>query len=184
MENLISHEQLCDLLQRDEVSIDPAELQGVLCSMLSGQPALTVGAWLTVALGEPVTQGFFGQDVTELVEALFNQTKAQLNGDQFEFQLLLPSDEQPLSERIRTLVHWGSGYLSGLGHLGLKDFSDWPQDSSEYVSDLSEITKADFVQADESPDEDSWTELVEYTRVGAMLVFETLRGPGTEEATH
>lgn len=177
----MTHDQLDVVLRRDELAIDPAELHGVLCAMISGQPAVTIGVWLTASLGEPVTQGYLNQDTAQLMETLFKQTTSQLDADQFEFQLLLPDDEQALSRRIEALVHWGSGYLSGLGHLGLKDFSDWPSDASEFVADLSEITKADFTGADDSPDEDSWTELVEYARVGVMLVYETLRSPDPEE---
>ncbi len=184
MESTITHDSLGAVLHRDEISIDPAELHGLLCAVLSGQPQLTIEGWLTAALGEPITPGYLDTDAKTLLGDLHEQTRGQLAGGEFALQLMLPDDEEPLSARTEALVQWCSGYLSGLGHLGFTDFSQWPQDTSEFVADLTEISKADFVNADEAPDEDSWVELVEYARVGAMLVYETLRGAAEDEVVH
>ncbi len=179
MSSTSSYEQLDGLLRRDELSIDPAELQGLLCALLSGQPQTTPEQWLTAALGEPISEGQLDNDAEQQLLSLFTQTVQQLDEGQFALDLLLPDeDSAAVPVRAEAMVHWGSGYLSGLGHLGA-DFSQWSDDAREFITDLAEITKADFVNADDELDDEALTELVEYLRVGAMLVFETLREPTT-----
>lgn len=183
MNRSVSYEEVVGLLQRDEVSIDAAELQGLLVALLSGQSQVTPADWLSAALGEPMTPGYVDQDAEQTLRCLFESTRGQLEQGEFELRLLLPDDDAALASRAEALVHWGSGYLSGLGHLGRGDFSDWPEDARDFIQDLAEITKADFVHVDEELDEEAFAELVEYARIGALLVFETLRSPG-EETVH
>ena len=60
-----------------------------------------------------------------------------------------------------------------------------PDDASEFLADLTEISNADFeVDSSDDSDEMAFMELVEYARVGAMLIYETLRGPDETELLH
>jgi hypothetical protein len=113
--------------------------------------------------------------------ALFEQTAKLLSEGGFEFDLLLPDDEESLSNRVDALRHWCLGFLLGLGFARSGD--DWPGESGELLKDLVEFTQVDSdVEGEE--DETAFFELVEYVRVAVQVVQSDLSSEGDAEALH
>ena len=78
--------------------------------------------------------------------------------------------------RVDALSAWCGGFLYGIsGHrrLNLKNLSD---EARETLRDFTQFTQAGFdASGDPEAEERAFTELVEYVRVGAQLLFLELR---------
>ncbi len=150
---------------------DPAELHGLLCGLLCADPGLTVDGWLRAIHPETANP----ESSADLLRRIYQATRSQLDSELFDFQLLLPTDEQSLNERSLALGDWCQGFLSGLGLGGLNTTTDLTGEIEEFIQDVSQIAQLGFdaLESDDS-DETAYTEIVEYLRVGVLLVRQAL----------
>jgi hypothetical protein len=116
-------------------------------------------------------------EALEVTNQLHDITRLQLNDPYCELQLLLPTDEDHIDQRVNALGDWCQSYLVGLTLGGVKDFSPLPDDARDMANDLIEIARAgtsyDLEGSEE--DENAYAELVEYVRVGVLLINEELQ---------
>ncbi len=155
---------------------DPSEIHGMLCGMLCADTAIDSAAWLTWVKDE------FSQDVVQTREAekllreLFVATVSQFNDEDFGLLLMLPDEEAPLSRRADSLGCWCEGFLSGLGLGGVDKNQGFSAQVQEFLSDLLDIARLDCdISEPSDDDEESYTEIVEYVRMGVLLVNQELR---------
>ncbi len=135
-------------------------LSGLLCIDANVPPAKAVTA---------VSEAFSAvpDEPVPMVSSLLSQTRQAFEDDQFTFDLLLPEDEVPLSQRARSLAHWCQGYLYGLGMGGERK---WSGQAEEILRDFQAISQLD-PEAEGEEDERAFAELVEYVRIGVQLLF-------------
>ncbi|MEM9304093.1 MAG: UPF0149 family protein [Pseudomonadota bacterium] len=172
-------------LRDDDAGLRPAELHGLLVAALTAANDVAPDAWLSAAFGEAIDPGELEDGLRDQLGELYAWTRGTLDDSDLEFRLLLPDDEDPLPERVEALGEWCTGYLAGLGTVGVSEDTPLEGEVGEFVADLSQMARAGLeADADAEEDEVAFFELVEYARVGAMLVFETLRGPADEDAIH
>jgi uncharacterized protein len=106
---------------------------------------------------------------------LYRSTRTQLDSDSLEFHLLLPDDEQVLGERTMALGDWCQGFLAGLGLGGLSATENLPDEADEFIRDVSQIAQLGLEASDEDEsDETAYADIVEYLRVGVLLLRQTL----------
>ena len=125
----------------------------------------------------------------ELLNQLHDITRLQLNDPNCEFQLLLPVDDDHIDNRVNALGDWCQSYLVGLALGGIKDFTSLPESAREVANDLVEIARAgtSYTLEGNEEDENAYTQLVEYLRVGVLLINEELqptKAPPQSESTH
>ena len=110
------------------------------------------------------------------------ETHRQFVERQSEFDLLLPDGSEAVSTVAVAMAEWCEGFLHGLvsdvkGETLKKKLADEPL--SDIIRDMLEMTRAtagnggDVGEYQEGDDE-ALTELVEYLRVAAQLVYEEL----------
>lgn len=87
----------------------------------------------------------------------------------FDFQLLVPDDESPISERARSIGLWCSGFLSGFGESGRTMATD--TDAGEALQDLGRIAAMTDDVPDSEENEADLIEIEEFVRVSALLIF-------------
>ena len=165
---------------------DPAECQGQLCGLLCLRGgALDRESWLQRLFPEYDPRDLLARDSAAVLLRLFDTTQLQLASAEFGFQLLLPDDSDPLAERTEALGNWCQGFLSGLAETGVTDLRALPGELPELLHDFAEIAHAGSFELDEEEaDEEAYAELVEYVRVGVMLVDEEMRSmPAADDAT-
>lgn len=178
-------EALNEVLAAQDCTAGPAELQGSLCAQLTVSDEVSFSAWLDLAFGDDPPDGRLDAMAGQALQDLYAWTRERLEDGELGFKLFLPDDDLSLNLRTEALSHWCQGYLSGLGLSGISKESGLPDDAREFLEDLSQIARAEFVSEEgDEGDEVAFMELVEYARVGAMLVYETLRGPGPSESVH
>ena len=159
------------LLAQARALADAAEAHGMLAGCLCGASGYRFEDWLREILPEGRTDA----DATETLYALYAASADALLQPDMEFELLLPSDAQPLEARTAALAEWCQGFLYGLGAGSIPDAHRLPGDAGEIVRDFAEITRAGVdAEAGEESNESAYAELVEFVRVGVQLLFEEL----------
>jgi yecA family protein len=170
-------------LRRRGIATDAAENHGVLCGLLCARGTEVRQAWLALLREEAgaETDAPAGGEEAEAdagaweeLSRLYAETLAQLRDEGFAFYLLLPDDDQPLDLRAEAMTEWCQGFLYGLAAGGLEDYSVLPDEVREIVEDIVEISQAATDSGAGESDETAYAELIEYLRVGVILVFEAL----------
>ena len=110
-----------------------------------------------------------------LIEGLFARIERELIGDEYEFSLLLPDEDQDFPERLAALAHWCRGFVLGLRELPEQPLSS---ESQEAIGDFQRITE---LAEDDPPPPDEreaaevqMYEVQEYVRIGVMLIHAEL----------
>jgi hypothetical protein len=174
-------------LSDGQSSMQADEAHGLLCGLLVGNDGDAESRWVSEVFGEAGAPPDDGSQ--QLLQRIFEQTKAQLNDQSFAFFLLLPDDDQSLGERAAALGRWCQGLLLGLSVTGVSqaaldtDDHGLPEEVTEVISDVSRIAEVEADGAEDS-DEADFVEVAEYIRMATLLLAEHLRGPQPGTVVH
>lgn len=176
------YQSITSALQRLEIAADAAECHGAMSSVicLTGEAGLQ--PWLSAHFPEiehAIAEGnALAGETRQLIAELYQQVLQQLQRGQFDYELLMPEDTESLAMRTEALANWCQGFLLGLRCSGVSDISKFNGDLAEILEDITEISQVSGGGLEDTEEEErSWTELVEYLRVGVMLFCETLQAP-------
>jgi uncharacterized protein YgfB (UPF0149 family) len=164
--------------------LNPAELHGLLCGLLCADEGLNSDQWLHYAGEMLVEEVELSEPVREVLAKLLQYGIAQMKDSDGSITPLLPDDDAPLNQRADALGAWCHGLLYGLG-LGLGQVEQHrrlSEESQEFLRDATEIAQVGF-DADEAgeADETAYAEVVEYLRVGLLLIHADLRRSATSD---
>jgi len=145
-----------------------AEAYGLAVGMLCVNHDTHSMAWLKQVFEEDALPS--SEQARQLV-SLFDEAKAALAGDDYDFEPLLPDDETSLSERVAAFSDWCQGFLYGIGALAqaVKPSAE----AQEILRDIAEFTKLDTAAAGEE-DETAFMEICEYLRTAVLLLYAEL----------
>ena len=88
---------------------------------------------------------------------------------------MLPDDDTPLYQRTQALGTWCQGLLYGLGLGRAAERGELSPESQEFLRDATDIARVGFETDNASEaDETAYAEVVEYLRVGLLLVQQDL----------
>lgn len=178
MQNSIQYAELSAMLARFGCGGDAAEYHGALCGALCVKPADDIDL---LALLEGATSTGDEQAQAEL-RRLCRQSLAALQDDNMAFAPLLPDDDAALLPRVQALADWCEGFLFGLATRANLDLDACSEDAREIIRDFAQFTRASVGDSDEAEiEETAYTELVEYIRVGAQLIYMELRPAPTPD---
>lgn len=170
------------MLSQENIIVDAAEVQGILCGMLSGGMAATDQSWAE-ALSDVVNQGEgFTSTAKAAITDLYNEVCQQFVDADFALRLCLPDDSAPINERGAALLVWVQGFLLGFG-LHQADLTGCSADVKEALEDFSEIARMDEEMNDDEESEQALFEVMEYVRITAMLCFNELGKPLLDDDT-
>lgn len=150
-------------IERRHVGVDVAELHGSLSGYLCGGGVPQRDDWMAqLALDAQAEAG-------SSLDDLFQSSLAQLDSSDLSFDLLLPDDDAPVSERADALVVWCRGFLSGFG-LAAASAAQLSPEAVEALDDVGRIAASSFDCDDPDADEAAFAELSEFVRVAALLL--------------
>jgi len=144
-------------------SLSAAEIHGIAAGMLCADANTSCSAWLTESCADAV----FSDSGRVLLERLFAETGRLLLSDHFDFDLLLPDDEDDLEQRVMALKNWCQGFLYGFGRVAQAAGND--REIREIIHDICEISKLSE-NAEGEEDEQAYVEVTEYLRVSVLLL--------------
>ena len=159
-------EQLSDL----QIPISPSELHGAISGCLCAGANINAQNWLAFALTDADMDG--KAETGSTLNKLYVAVSEQLAGDimDFEFDLLLPDDDMPVSERGPAMVDWCQGFLGGFGVVPTPAQA-LSEEADEALQDLAKIAGSDLNYEDTETDEEALIEVCEYIRVAAVLLY-------------
>lgn len=178
----VTFDQVSQALESANADADASEAHGILCGMICATGRADMNIWLQNILGEQDPRDLLVKESQAVLMDLQTATMQQFSQGDYDLELLLRDDEEPLEERIQDLGEWCQGFLFGMTLSGIKDMEKLPQDSKEIMQDILQISKAGYNE-DESLEESesAYTEVVEYVRVGALVIFAELNQPIQEQ---
>jgi uncharacterized protein len=158
--------------------VEPAECHGMLCGMLCSPDGFDTAQWLRHLTGYPegVAEELI---VDEAFTDLIHSTLRGMDSDDYGFELLLPDDDESLVARTEALGGWCRGFLSGFGITS--GISTMSAEGREFLADLYKIGQVDPTEASSEVGEHAFLEIVEYTRMGAILLREENRHVTTSD---
>ncbi|TNJ35571.1 UPF0149 family protein [Arenimonas terrae] len=163
---LPEHAEIAAELRALEAGLDPSELHGSLCGYLSGGGRHDRGSWFALVMSDPLLSPPVADGA---LDRLYVASTRQLDSPDFEFELLLPPEDRPVSERGDGLLAWGRGFLGGFG-LAAGANPPLSEESQEALADLARIAASDLSYEDPEADEEALEEVSEFVRVAVMLL--------------
>ncbi|HET7662947.1 MAG TPA: UPF0149 family protein [Rhodanobacteraceae bacterium] len=177
----MTHAGLESALAGATLAIDASELDGLLTGYVCGggkADRQQILAALQLDNEDPSLDALLGEMHDVCVQ--------HLGRLEMSLEPLLPADTKPLRERVDALVDWTRGFLGGFGLAGAtaEALSD---DGREVLRDLgtiaaSRLTLEDQDEDDSDADESALIELLEFVRVGAMLLHTEMAMAGSPPA--
>lgn len=182
MSSEINIEQIkADLIKLGS-ELSPYEVHGTLCGVLCGKSDINVHEWLSLTLlrdTEDAVQAVKARDllleaVTESFKGFFLATITALSDNNLKFYPLLPEDGSEAA-RLEAIAEWAQGFLMGLSLAGIKSFSEYSEEVTEFVEAMASISTAgDYDLADDESDEEAIFEFIEFIRMGVLFINEEL----------
>lgn len=166
----LDHFALDQSLSNIGTGISASEAHGIICGV-----ACVPDAENTSWVGEIIDGSdpeIDSQACVELLVAVFESTREQLYSANFEFEPLLPDDDEALVQRGIALGEWCTGFLFGLTLAGTISLESLPKDSREVVADLTKFATIRATDSEGEEEEAAFLELVEYIRIGVILISE------------
>ncbi len=176
-------EQLTAITGQAEMIFSPVEMHGVLAGLLVVDKALTEHQYLECLVGQDPTIPLT-ENVTDALQQLLEDTKTMIESDNFEFEPLLPDDGYALADRLNAASGWARGFILGLSRQGVNANKITSPDVSQFIHDLTEISTSEYEVDDSEESELIYVELVEYLRMGAILLQEELQPVATTQPLH
>lgn len=165
--NAPDYDQLDQLLTRFGALQNAAELHGFLSGQLAGGKRLTRSEWLRL-LAEQADLGELPDQASgDQLFALYGETLQVFEAGDYEFQPMLPEEEQALDERVASLGAWCQGFLSGFG---LAVGNATTSDIAETLQDFAAIARIG-VDGEEEDGESDLFAVTEYVRMAAIDLF-------------
>lgn len=153
----------------------PSEVHGILCGLLAKDVAASELRFVRLILGEVSVADVLAVEARDQLIALHAFTRAQLQDASLGLELLVPDDADPLDERISAACDWARGWVYGLAEQGITRANQLPDDSAEFLVDCMTLANGEYEAAEGEEGETIYMELLEYLRMGALMVQEELQ---------
>ncbi|MCN4143876.1 MAG: YecA family protein [Thiohalomonas sp.] len=111
--------------------------------------------------------------VTESFKSFFAATLTALSANALNIYPLLPGDASE-SIRFEGIAEWAQGFLMGLSFAGIKSFSEYPEEVSEFVEAMASISTAGDYEYDLAGDDSDEEAIIEFIRMGVLFINEEL----------
>lgn len=168
-----NYDRLNEFFEQQGILSNAAEVHGIITGMVSGGASIEGNEWLLL-LSDLINEGqSFKPELKEQFQLLANEVCANMRDPDLGFQLLLPSDHEPLQERLHSLTGWVQSFLVGFG-VNQTNLAGLSADLREAIDDMVEIAKLDVAIDEEEEAERAYFEIVEYLRISAMLCYNEL----------
>ena len=179
-QSLPEFDKLANLFVQAGAFCSPAEFHGTLCGHLAAGGRYDPANWLLAAAEMMEIAVVSEQELSASLQALYQASLQQLGGSNFEFALLLPEDETPMSQRAKALGEWCHGFLGGYGMAGGSVEGKLSDDALDAMQDMVQISQIAAEQGDDPEaggEEADFFEVYEYVRMSAMLIFSECNQP-------
>ncbi|RUO29101.1 UPF0149 family protein [Aliidiomarina sanyensis] len=166
-------ESLARLLAQENIILSAAEMHGMLTGLVASSAPSKDRDWVVV-LSDLANEGEkFSPKMMHELESLHTYTVEGLSCPDLSFQLVLPSDDETLEDRVTALAEWAQCFLVGFG-IHQQNLAKASDDLKEAIQDMAEIARLSSDVLNSQEDERAFYEVSEYVRVTAIMCFNEL----------
>lgn len=169
----LTHAELATTLKTLRLGVGASDLHGSLTGYLCAGGSAGAEEWPAALEIEPEPATPLND---EALRRLYRECQAQLEDPDLGFEPLLPGADAPVEHRAEALVEWCRGFLGGVGLSGPAARA-LSADANEVLSDIGRIAASRFDYDDENEDETALCEVLEFVRVGVLLLHAEMRRP-------
>lgn len=153
--------------------LSASELHGMMCGYLCAGANNQGEAYLRALLNNKKDEA---SRMAELAMfSIYSISQQQITHFDFDFQLLLPDDDEELPDRARAFSEWCEGFTQALTTAGVdadQFYEEETQETLQHIQEFAEID-ADSLEGDED-DERALMEVSEYTRMAVLRLHSEL----------
>ncbi len=148
---------------------------GLMCGVLAVNATSSYTVWLHELVENNNPTHAFGIETERELRHAFEVVREQLFDPEMGFRLLLPEDHAPFKQRLQAVAQWCDGFMFGVALSAVDTNVKFSLDSQEILRDVAEIARLGVSQVQDEADELAYVEIVEYLRVGVLIIAEEFR---------
>lgn len=172
LKDALDFDLIADVFVSESISASPAELHGQLCGYLASGVTLRLEDWLAMVVEFCDIEGWKEDASRAAIVELYTSTLTLLQNGEYALVPCISDDDAELCERGVTLSQWAHGFLAGYGLSGQKkELSDETKQVFRDFANISGMQAEMRVLEDNNDNETDLTELVEYVRLSAMMLY-------------
>ncbi|REG81474.1 UPF0149 family protein [Marinomonas pollencensis] len=172
LKDALDFDLIADVFVSESISASPAELHGQLCGYLASGVTLPLEDWLAMVVEFCDIEGWKEDASRAAIVELYTSTLTLLQNGEYALVPCISDDDAELCERGVTLSQWAHGFLAGYGLSGQKkDLSDETKQVLRDFANISGMQAEMRALEDNNDNETDLTELVEYVRLSAMMLY-------------
>ncbi|MDE3141946.1 MAG: UPF0149 family protein [Pseudomonadota bacterium] len=166
------HPALSQALNAARAPVSASELHGSITALASALAPEQAMRELDAQLED--VAGSAADALCDLARACMRDTQRALGDPDLSYVPLLPEGGAPLPDQAVALVDFCRGFLEGLGLAGVGAGQRLPAEVDEVLRAFAELGSGPVMLDDDAGDLEALTELIEFVRVGVMLVHAEL----------
>lgn len=154
---------------------------GMLCGAIADSEA----QWQAAVYEDLDPNDALAAECRSLLDQVFALAVRQMADDAFGLQLFLPQEPLPQLDPSMALCDWAQGFLYGFGLAGKAAEQQLSAEGREALQDFYEIGQLEVGEGElDEEQQQAATEIEEYMRVAAMLVYEDMHAPSKPGGDH
>jgi len=168
LERLPSYDLFADNIAALALPISASELHGVMCGYLCAGASREGESYLQALMFNRKKD-----DLTRIANLemfkIYSVSQHQLANLDFEFQMLLPEDEEALVVRAQAFSEWCEGFTQGMTLAGVSYEQLEEEDSQDALQHIQEFAQLDYENLEVSEeDEKALVDVSEYARMAVL----------------
>ena len=170
---MLEYIELDQLLSGVEAEVCAAGCHGFLCGQICVYGYPLEELWQEY-IDAQTTDDILVDNCYDEIKVLLSDTINSMQSYDMDFQLMLPGGDSPLEDRVDALAEWCHGFLNGYGVAAGEQELTMTEDCREVLEDFTRICQVGIDENTNEEDEQALFELIEYVRMGTILIFEDL----------
>lgn len=148
-------------------------LHGMMCGYLCAQKPLQAENYIRALANNKKDER--SKHAVLTMFQIFFISQQQLQHFDFDFQLLIPDDDETLMHRAEAFSDWCEGFTQALGLSGVTIRQLVDEESQDALHHLNEFAQMDHSKLDvDEEDERALMEVIEYSRMAVLRLYNDL----------
>lgn len=176
-EEMPEWDEVADLLFNAGLTLNPSELHGVLVGLMGAgfSPEDRHHLEQTLVSVEKAAGVQLQGELVEMVSRLNLATMSAIVDTDYAFRMVMPDDDDPIEQRLRSFSNWVTGFISGFteGMTARQAIGSTIElQVAEVLKDFAALAQVETDQAETEDAERQLEDLVDYVRLAAISIVQ------------
>lgn len=185
--SLPDYDDFVDVLSYLSLPASASSLHGMMCGYLCAGADTQGEAYIRALLNNKKDEE--SRNAALAMFEIFSISQQQISNFDFEFEMMLPDDQEPLRERALAFSEWCEGFTQALTLAGVSMDEFYEEDAQDAMQHMIEFAELDCDTLDvDEDDERALVEVSEYARMAVIRLHGDLklneRERGDSDTTH